>query len=156
MKSKFISINADFAGFMASMLCAIHCAALPFVLTLGTLSNLAWLEHGLIEVVFITLSIVIASWSLLRSYFLHHRSMQAILLVAAGFAVIIGSRFVNGDGEHWLTMAGGLIIAAAHTLNWRLLSQCKVCHSTSCSHTVEEEQIDLSKILQPDSEKITA
>ncbi|NUO00323.1 MAG: MerC domain-containing protein [Saprospiraceae bacterium] len=154
MKTKFLSFNADFAGFVASMLCAIHCAALPFVLTVGALSNLAWLEHGLVEVIFITLSIIIASWSLIRSYFFHHRSMRAVYIAIAGFSVIIASRFVEGDWEHWLTMAGGIIIAIAHTVNWRLLSECKVCHSTSCAHT-EEEIVLNQKMLQPEAEKVS-
>jgi len=154
MKSRFFSFNADFAGFIASTLCAIHCAALPFVLTVGALSNLAWMEHGVVEVIFITLSVIIASWSLLRSY-RTHQSLRAIGIVAAGFGFVIGSRFVEGDWEHWLTMIGGIIIATAHVVNWRLLVQCKVCHSTSCEHTHAEEGAKLSQALQADSQKVT-
>lgn len=157
MKSRFVSLNADFAGFLASMICAIHCAALPFVLTIGALSNLAWLEHGLFEVIFITLSIIIASWSLLRGYVLHHRSLRALFIAAAGFSVIIASRFVEGDWEHWLTMAGGIIIAIAHTVNWRLLAQCKACEVNSHDQpNDEDEPVSLAKMLQADAEKITA
>ncbi|MDZ4682781.1 MAG: MerC domain-containing protein [Saprospiraceae bacterium] len=157
MKSRFVSLNADFAGFMASMICAVHCAALPFVLTIGALSNLAWLEHGLFEVIFITLSIIIASWSLVRSYFQRHHSLRAIFIAAAGFSVIIASRFVEGDWEHWLTMIGGIIIATGHIVNWRLVVECQVCHSTSCAHTEEDEEMVLNqKVLQPGAEKISA
>lgn len=126
----FISLNKDFFGFMASMACAIHCALLPFILTIGALSSLAWLEHPMIEAGFILLSLILAGWSIVIGYLRHHKNYTALITVLVGFALIIASRFFEGSMEAILTTLGGLTIAAAHIINWRLLRQ----HKTDPAH----------------------
>ncbi|MBR9920220.1 MAG: MerC domain-containing protein [Bacteroidetes bacterium] len=124
--SKFTSWNLDFVGFFASALCAIHCLALPFILTLGMLSGLEWLAHGVVEFVFIIISLVVATWSLGRSK-PEHNSWRPIQIALVGFVFLIISRFVPGEGEHILTAIGGIFIASAHWVNWRILNKaCKV------------------------------
>ncbi len=128
MRERFINLtNKDFLGFMASMICAVHCAVVPVLLTLGTLGSLAWLEHPLVEMTFILISLVLAAWSLVTGYFRHHGNLTALAVVLVGFMLIIASRFVEGSGEVLLTVFGGLTIAAAHLINWNLLKTCKSC-----------------------------
>lgn len=127
--SRFTSLNLDFLGFFASTLCAIHCLALPFLLTFGVMGGLEWLAHGLLEFVFILLAIVFAGWSLSKSQ-PKHGSWKAIRIALIGFAFLIISRFPEGELEHYLTAAGGIFIAYAHFVNWRLLHPTKVSHGT--------------------------
>jgi len=56
--SKFINNNLDFWGFLASFLCALHCAAIPLILIFGSLGSFSWLANHTVELGFITLSII--------------------------------------------------------------------------------------------------
>jgi hypothetical protein len=127
VKSKLININWDAIGISASMLCAIHCAALPIILTVSAFSSLAWLETPAIEVSFLLASFLIASYSLTRGFVKHHHIIKALLIVGAGFAFMLSSRFIGGTWHHLLTAIGGVIVAYAHWLNWQLTRNCDAC-----------------------------
>lgn len=123
--SNFLSLNKDFLGFLASMLCAVHCAALPLILTFSALSGLSFLANHTIEFVFLGISAVIATWSLIPSYKEHHQNIKPLLIVAVGFAFLISSRFLpHGILEHTITAIGGFTVAIAHVVNWKLMKSC--------------------------------
>ena len=130
MRNNFLGFNLDFLGFSASMLCAVHCSILPILLTIGAFSGLAWMQEPVVEFVFIGLSIVFASWSLVTSYLKHHNQFSPIVVVFTGFLLIILSRFVEGAGEAIFTSVGGFTIAVAHVINWRLLRKFHQCLTT--------------------------
>lgn len=125
-EESFIGANKDFFGFLASMACAIHCAALPFILTIGALGSLSWLENPLIEYTFIAISLILASWSIIGGFLNHHKNLTVVLVVLLGFALIVASRLVEGPAEAILTSVGGVIIAIAHIYNWRLMKSCSM------------------------------
>lgn len=116
--ARFFSLHTDFIGFLASFLCAIHCLALPAVLSVGALGGLAWLHHPLLEWGLIVFAVVVASWSLLGTWFRYGGTVHPLVLAGIGFSVLAASRFAHGDAEHYLTAIGGLLIAGAHYLNW--------------------------------------
>ena len=123
--SKISSINLDFLGFSASMLCAIHCALLPFVMTVGTLGGLSWLDTPWIEISFILLSVVLASLSLYPAYNKGHKDAKPLKVAAIGFLLLFLSR-LGGHGtavEVIPIVGGGVLIAISHFLNWRLLKK---------------------------------
>ncbi len=128
MNNRFFGLNLDFLGFSASLICAIHCALLPLILSLGALSGLSWLGSHAFDIVFIIISVIIASWSLFSSYLNHHRKTNALWVVLLGFMVIIASRMVGHEASHILMGAGGFIIALAHYVNWRMLTNCNACN----------------------------
>jgi len=51
--SRFINNNIDFWGFLASSLCALHCAAIPLILLFGSLGSFSWLANHNVELGFI-------------------------------------------------------------------------------------------------------
>lgn len=115
--SRFFSWNLDFLGFSASFLCAIHCLALPFLLSLGLFGGLSWLHHPSVEWGLIGTAVVIAGPALYRGYRQHGRA-RPVWLAGIGFLLLGLSRSSIGD-EHLLTAAGGLLIATAHWFNWK-------------------------------------
>ncbi len=124
-QTHFFSFNKDFLGFLASMLCAIHCAALPLILTFSALSGLTFLANHTIEFVFLGISVIIATWSLIPSYKNHHKNILPLAIVALGFAFLITSRFFpHGFTEHLMTAIGGSIVAISHVINWRMVKKC--------------------------------
>jgi len=126
MRERFLSLNLDFLGFSASMICAVHCLSLPFLLSLGTIGGLSWLEHFGVELTFIFISFAIASWSLGQSYLTQHRKLNALRIVLVGFLFILASRFTVESFEVILTTIGGVLVAVSHFVNWKLSKTCVI------------------------------
>jgi len=121
-KNQFVGLHLDFLGFSASMLCAIHCAALPFLLTLAPLAGLQFLENPWIEYTFIAVSLLIASNALWHGYRKHHQKPAALAVALIGFVLIGLGRVVEWElGEILFTSFGGVAIAIAHLINWRYI-----------------------------------
>ncbi len=120
MKDHKLTNKLDFIGIFMSLLCAIHCLALPFLLTAGVLSGLFWLKNTLVEWSFISLSIMIAGFSLFWSFLRQHRRSEPLWIAGIGCTLLVMSRVVEGFNEHLLTGLGGILIAAAHFINWQL------------------------------------
>lgn len=128
MKNRFFSFNLDAFGFSASLLCALHCLAMPVLLSVVPITGVQFLDNPLIEYSFIVLSLVVAGSSLIRSYFKYHRDAFPLQLLSAGFLFIIGGRFPGHEGaEGILTAIGGICIALAHYTNWNYNQDCKNC-----------------------------
>lgn len=123
MKKHFHGLNWDFIGFSASTLCAIHCLALPFVMTLSAMSGFQFLESPILEYSMLVIAITIAIRSLIPSYQRHKRP-QALGVFLLSLVLIIISRFFPEESAQELvfTVSGGFGFALAHVINWRALS----------------------------------
>jgi len=127
-----LSRKLDHIGFTASTLCAIHCALMPFVITLLPLLGLEFLSSIWVEISIIALSIVIGISSLIPSYVKYHRKLLPLLLLIIGFILIFGTHFFGfHELEPILVPIGGLTIAGAHLLNWKLNRpfHCHACNT---------------------------
>ncbi len=113
---------ADRVGAMASFLCAVHCALLPFVLALLPFVGLGFLADHRFERGFVIFACVLAAIALGRGY-RRHRLRQPLLLAAAGIALLLlGVTFINSAEltvHSVLVTCGGLLLAAAHFVNLR-------------------------------------
>ncbi|MBK8042720.1 MAG: MerC domain-containing protein [Haliscomenobacter sp.] len=118
--TKFFSWHWDIAGFGASLLCAIHCMLMPLVLALGMFAGAHWLMNPITDWIFIGTSAVIASWSLLQSYFRKHRNLRPLWISGMGFLGLIAAQKLSVSHSHWLMAAGGGFVAYAHFHNWQL------------------------------------
>lgn len=126
----FFSLHLDSFGFSVSMLCALHCAAVPLLLTVSTWSGLQLLNNPSIELTVLCGSAVFALASIVPSYFKFHRNAKAIALVIVGFLFIgLGRLDVDKVSEIVLTSVGATTIATAHFLNWRLCKSCAINQS---------------------------
>lgn len=126
MKPHKLTGRLDGAGMTASMLCAVHCALLPLVITLLPLWGLEFLAEEWVELFMIGLALIIGVASLGTSFKKHHRRKMPLLLLAAGFGLILLGHFLGSEAlEPVLLPLGGVTIAAAHYVNWRF-SKCKV------------------------------
>lgn len=135
MKISILS-KLDQIGFTASALCAAHCALMPFVITLLPLIGLEFLSSPWIEIAVISLSVVVGISSLIPSYLRFHRNCGPILLLVLGFTFIFGTHLLGfHDMEPVLVPLGGLTIAAAHFINWKLTRP----HRHSCYTSSENK-----------------
>ena len=126
MKSQFIGLNLDFIGFSTSILCAIHCVALPFLLSVAPIVGLQFLDNAWIEYTIILLSLFIASNSLIKDYSKYHHSFIALVIALVGFSLIGAGQLLEPEWrEALLTSSGGGTIAIAHWINWKMTKTLK-------------------------------
>jgi len=115
---------ADRIGAMASFLCALHCAALPFVLAVLPTLGLGFLADHLFERIFIACASALAITVLWHGYRRHHDRRALTLLVPGLVLMWIGGFLVDGHetvGLHaLLVVLGGSCVALAHLTNLRL------------------------------------
>lgn len=134
---RFLSWDLDFLGFSASFLCAIHCLAIPFLLSLGLFGGLTWLHHPVVEWGLIGTAVLIAGPAFYRGYRQHGRT-RPLWIAGLGFGLLALSRSSIGD-EHLLTAAGGSLIAAAHWFNWKF-GKCEIRPQSPTTVEELEEQ----------------
>ena len=124
----------DKMGMSASLFCAIHCALMPIAIGVLPLFGLSLLGNHDIEDTVIVCAFLIASLSLLPSYFRVHRKMHAIVICVVGFALIIfGHSIEAGWAQAPMAVVGGLSIALAHWVNRRECKKCPKCQK-GCTH----------------------
>lgn len=118
------AIKLDNIGMTASTLCAIHCAAVPVFFTSLPLLGLGFLANPWVEWTMILFALVIGVWSIGSAYHQYRKSWPLIVL-GAGFALIIGGHvFIHNWVEAVIVPIGGLMIATAHYLNYKLAGAC--------------------------------
>lgn len=120
----------DATGMAAAWLCAIHCLALPFAVSILPLVGLSFLVSETTERVFIGISIFIAGLSLMPAYFRKHRRLRALVLFTGGIGLIIFSHLLFEDSlvfKAIFLITGGAVITTAHVVNRRLCRECGSC-----------------------------
>ena len=118
----------DKTGMWTSALCAVHCIAVPVILSMSAFSSWAFLHNDYVENVenaVLTISAVIAVSSLVPSYLKHHRRVVPISILLSGFLLIGLSRFKVDVNESVLVFSGATLVASAHFFNYRF---CKKYH----------------------------
>ncbi|MBS0192933.1 MAG: MerC domain-containing protein [Proteobacteria bacterium] len=124
----------DRIGATGSLLCAVHCAALPLVLVAVPAIGTGLASHAF-EVGFVAFASLLGMASLLLGY-RAHRAGRALALLAPGIALLWCGVALDAlhasRGWHALAMAtGGSLVACAHWVNLRLSAH-------RCAHGLAE------------------
>ncbi len=136
---RFFSLHPDFLGFSTSLLCAIHCALMPFLFTLLPLSSLQVLSNPWVEYAIIVISLCIAIASLSHGYRRHHKRGTAIAVVLTGFLGIGAGQIVESTWfEAILTSTGALMVASAHVINWQHIRQSRITYPECLKHKARQ------------------
>lgn len=124
----------DRTGATASLLCAVHCALLPFVLALLPLVGLAFLGGALFERLFVTGAALLAATSLTLAYRTHRRP-HALFVMVPGVALLLFGIFTDVHAHVVMHTAsvvtGGVMVACAHVTN---LVFARRHHRHACAH----------------------
>lgn len=123
MKLFFKPGQADKAGMVTSILCAIHCALLPMLLGVLPLIGLGFLATLWVEVLMVSFSLFIGIYALSSSCAKHQRNLPIIILIT-GFIILISGHLIFSPYESILAPTGGLTIAFAHFINLRYTKAC--------------------------------
>ncbi len=130
----------------ASVLCAIHCAIVPILITSLPLLGLGFLANPLLEWGMIILALFIGFYAIGISYVRTHHKPLPMLLLTTGFLVIITVHlFITGWYEAIIVPVGGLLIATAHFFNFRYSGMCANGHNVfHLKHSRPEKNKHLS------------
>ncbi len=120
---RFFGLNLDFLGFSGSFLCAIHCLALPFLLSAGFLGNMSTLHNSIFQWIIIVGLLLVAFLSLYRNFRTGHRKAAPLILGSMGFLGVIIGESMHGTIGHTIAAIGGFTLAIAHYYNWKLMTQ---------------------------------
>lgn len=121
---KVVKLNPDKAGFFASMLCAVHCAGVPVLISVGALNTSTWLHNHAIDWAVISFGVLVASYSIVGDYLKKHRNLKPLILALIGFIFL----FIGMVEHHgWMllfSVVGGLLVATSHYINHTLTRTC--------------------------------
>lgn len=108
--------RVDQLGGFVAFLCALHCIAIPVLISFGGLGFLNFISHGAVELTFLLVTILFAGSSIFLSLRKNAISKLPIILFLIGFTCIIFSIIFH---IHLLSAIGGILIASAHFFNWK-------------------------------------
>ncbi len=104
-------------GLWLSVLCTIHCLAMPFLMTaLPFLGNSFFSEQS--EIYLIGGSAILAIFLLVKDYRNHQNPLPLKLLVLALCCNFTGLFWAKQNYEIFFNVTGALIMALAYWLNW--------------------------------------
>ena len=135
--------NFDRVGFSLSLICAVHCLAMPIFLPLVPLLADSFVASENLELLIISITFLIATPTLFRGYLRHRKLViPACFLLGLLFLALRPSAFEHThdhlhseDTSHFILAAlGGGALALGHWLNLRFCRTCPACkHDNSTS-----------------------
>jgi hypothetical protein len=121
------SARIDLVGTCVSLVCAIHCLTVPFLVTVLPMAGVGVLLGGSLEILFIAASVVLATVSLCWG-FRRHRRWRVFVVLGAALTMIAVGRFLSSEPyELIFVFMGAMALAAGHLLNRYLCLTCVVC-----------------------------
>lgn len=143
---KNVRSTADYLGIGLSLLCLVHCLALPFLIAFAPvlLRNLPG-----DDVTHRGLAVVIGFVGFLAfhsGYKVHRRrwllGLFVLGLVLISVAAVLGDAVLTSYGEAAITVCGGLLLVTAHLFNH---SFCRSCVVHDCSHScpLSETEVEM-------------
>jgi len=128
-----LQVNWDALGIATSLVCAIHCAVLPLLLTSLPLFGINIIHNNAFEAGMIALAFLIGSLALFHGYRRHHHRPLPLLIFSTGFIFLVLKEILVSY-EIALLVSAVLFILSAHFFNYRFCRKANHCHSTDCNH----------------------
>ncbi len=137
-----LALKLDSLGFVASTLCAIHCAITPFIVVFLTLYGLQFVTNPIFEFSFISISIFVGVFTFWHGYFKHHKKLYPFAIFIFGLILILSGHFLFHDHVHTksfvtneilfliISPVGAVLVGFGHFLNRKLTKAKK---SLACS-----------------------
>src|ERR1700741_4800817 len=108
-----LQVNWDALGIATSLVCAIHCAVLPLLLTSLPLFGINIIHNNFFEAGMIELAFLIGSLALFHGYRRHHHRPLPLLIFSAGFIFLVLKEIFRSN-EIALLVPAVLFILSAH------------------------------------------
>lgn len=125
-------------GELASLACAVHCAAMPIVIGAGAAGAFSFLQEEHVEWGMVLLAAVVGTVAAWKGFKTHgNLAVVTVLLLAIAALVAHALHVFDETGHHeqhahgiaWTGVIAGVALAASLFVNNRL---CRSCHT--CAH----------------------
>ncbi len=122
-------------GLLASLICAIHCTALPLLMIIIPTTGVYLFINENFEFVLLGLSLLFNITNLCFGY-KQHRSNKAVAVLALGLFIFVIGRSMHHHNYHSgiqfdlfniFMVSGGLLMALSSLINDKLCKHCKTC-----------------------------
>src|SRR5438105_13723224 len=98
--------HLDRVGATVSFACAVHCAIVPFAITVFPLLGIGFLANERLERIVLIVSIALASMSICWGIRIHRQRRILFLFGAALFLILFGHGYMEGTGETFTVVLG--------------------------------------------------
>lgn len=126
-----LKLNWDGLGIATSIVCAIHCALLPLLLSSLPLFGINIIHNSFFEWLMIAIAISVGVYSLSHGYRTHHRQILPIVIFCIGAIFLVIKQFMHP--EFMFLAIAVICIISAHFMNYRLCTKSK-CSSAHHQH----------------------
>lgn len=122
-------------GLLASLICAIHCTALPLLMIVIPTTGVYLFINETFELILLGLSLLFNIANLCFGY-RQHRSNKAVAVLAVGLFIFVIGRLMHHHNYHSgiqfdlfniFMVSGGLLMALSSLINDKLCKHCKTC-----------------------------
>lgn len=122
----------DVFGIGLSVLCAIHCLSVPFLMGVLPLVGLDFVADHEFEWVMMSFIFIVAGWSYVNGY-RRHGKVGIFVFLAIGVLIFAGIRpFLPEELHPVATISGGLVFVLGHWKNWHWHKPS--CKKPCCAH----------------------
>src|SRR5690606_7783679 len=132
-------VNWDAWGVGVSLACALHCAALPLLVTSLPILGMNIIHNEKFEYFMIFLAFAIGVYALWHGFRRHHHSPLPLLIFGAGMLFLLAKQVWHRHQVPLLLLALALIVTA-HFLNYRSCRVHNHGHSDDCAHSTRSEE----------------
>jgi len=126
LKHRIINNYSDLFGISTSIICAIHCAVLPFFISSMPFWVSVITKNSWVELVLIGSSFVIGAFAFYKGCFIQHKRKLPLSLFSTGFAFLLLHQVTA-----WFTLilipAATLLMISAHLMNFVYCRKHKNC-----------------------------
>lgn len=114
-------LDWDQLGFWVSLVCGIHCVAMPFILGVLPFTGNGETIHEVAEIGILLVTIIVGTYAMTTGY-RKHKNIVPITFMVVGFSIIfLGMHLHTEMIEMILMPVGALGLAIAHLRNHRLV-----------------------------------
>lgn len=108
--------NVDIMGTTTSLACAVHCAAMPLLLSSGAVSSHSWIANPLFEISILAITAYFIYNSIIKGYFKGKSNRLVLGIACSGLFLILTHHLFSSAGTVVIIL-GGILVAVSHILN---------------------------------------
>jgi hypothetical protein len=118
----------DRVAMFVAAACGLHCICFPLLLAIAATSSFVHAVSEPVEKGFLLSALVLGAANLSLSWWRQHHRPECLVLFSIGMMLLIFHDRIEGPVlSAGVSMAGGILVGAAHFHNLRLLRKCSSC-----------------------------
>lgn len=112
-------MKGGLTGLILSLLCTVHCMALPAIIAAGYSVQGSVITNPIFEWLLLGSTLITGYFTVLKSYLAHKDDLKPVILWALGILLILSEQF-NFSPVPFLPVFGGILLAVSFWLNHKL------------------------------------